>query len=117
MLDDRRTDHLQADDPDELRRPSDRELVVGDELLHERRPTPAELLRPGDVDEPRLVQLALPAAQERDPLVEVLRDGVRGRQVLGQEGAHLVADRDLFRAQGQAHATLIQGEFSPSGEP
>ena len=100
---DRRADDLEPDLADQRRRARPRELLVGDDLLHQRRAAAAVLGRPGEIDEPRLVQLALPAAEEVDTRVEVGRDLVRRRQVLGEERAHLVADAQLGVVQREPH--------------
>ena len=103
--DDRRADDLEA----RTSRigggaPRPRELLVGDDLLHQRRRRGRRVLRgPGEIHEPGLVQLALPAAQELDARVEVRGDLVGRGQVLCEERAHLVADAQLGVVQQEPH--------------
>src|SRR5207245_2500692 len=78
-------------------------LAVVDELLDEPGATTAPLLRPGDRDQPRLVEAELPVAQEGDPLCLVGPGPIAGaapfwRKVLVQEGADLVPERLILWA-------------------
>ena len=60
MGDDRRPGHADADPVDQGRRTRARQLLADDRLLHRRATLPAVLDGPGDADESRLVERALP---------------------------------------------------------
>ena len=66
----RRPEHVEADDVDELRGAGGRELLVDDDLLDGRPPAAAEGLRPGAPDVAGLVAGRLPLAQHLHAGVE-----------------------------------------------
>src|SRR5262249_7309383 len=74
------------------------ELLVEDGLLHDRQARAAVLLRPGDGEEPSLVELPLPLLH----LLEAV--ALRGvRHVLGDPRADAGAERFLFRRVREIH--------------
>ena len=63
----RRTEHVEPDDGDELGRARGGELAIDDDLLGGRSSATSELGRPGASDISGLVELPLPLAQRGDP--------------------------------------------------
>src|SRR5581483_9019704 len=60
VMDERRTDHLDAHHPDEARRPGAHHLLVDDRLAHDVGALTAVLARPGEREVSGLVDLPLP---------------------------------------------------------
>ena len=85
----RRSEHVEADDVHELRSARRGELLVDDDLLDGRPPAAAELRRPGAAHVSGLVAAGLPRAQGFDALVE------RPREVGGRDAAALQEVADL----------------------
>ena len=97
----RRTEHVEADDVHEFRRARGREFLVDEDLLDRRVPAAAELTRPRAAHVSGLVAAALPAPQCLDPLVE--RVGKVLRDVLGEELADLVLEPPLGLCHRESH--------------
>ena len=106
---DRRPEYVEPDDRDPLGRARGRHLLVDDDLLDRRAAAAAELGGPGTADVARVVAAGLPAAEVRDPLVELVRK-IRGiGTVLGEELAHLVAKCALLRFESELHRSSSSG--------
>jgi hypothetical protein len=91
----RRSEHVEADDVHELGRAGGRELLVDDDLLRGRSAAAAELARPGPADVPRLVAPRLPGAERLDALVQRVGELARVDGLAGEEGADLVLEGPL----------------------
>ena len=102
----RRSEHVQSDDRDPFRRAGCRHLLVDDDLLDRGAAAAAELRRPRAPDVAGLVAARLPAAKIGDPVVEVVRELRRIGTVLGEELAHLVAQRALLRFECEPHQRI-----------
>jgi hypothetical protein len=106
---DRRPEHVEPDDRRELGSAGGCQLLVDDDLLRRRAAAAAELRRPRAADEAGLVAARLPAAEERHPLVERVRDLGRGGRVLREERAHLLLQLTLGRLERELHCCLLIG--------
>jgi len=65
------------------------------------------LARPGEPDEPRLVEAPLPGAEMADALVEAGGEGVELRQRAPEERSNLVLQLALPFREGQVHISII----------
>ena len=99
----RRTEHVEPDDGNELGCAGGSELAIDDDLLGGGPPAASERRRPRPPDVPRLVQLPLPLAECRDPGVEIVGQGLGVGALLVEEGTHLVAKPLLLRVECQPH--------------
>src|SRR5215211_3578141 len=91
----RRPQHVEADDVGELRGSRCRQLLVDHDLLGHRASAAAELQRPGSPDVARFVAACLPGPQGADPVVERPWQPSRPRALDSQEPANLLLEPAL----------------------
>src|SRR5581483_1357239 len=120
VRDERRSDQVDADPVDDLRRARRGDLLLEDVVLDDGRAAPAVLARPVDADPSPGVQLPLPVTEERDLVGErpgrTVGVGPPARRKIRREpGAYLGAERLLGGAEGQVHsAVLARGDAGAS---
>ena len=99
----RRPEHVEADDVRELRRAGGRELLVDDDLLGGRPAAAAELERPGAADVAGRVAAGLPGAERLHPVLERARETGGVRALGGEEAADLLLEPALGLCRGELH--------------
>ena len=99
----RRAEHVESDDVDELRSARRGELLVDDDLLDGRPSAAAELARPRAADEPGRVAGGLPLAQHGHPVIKGAGESRAHLRGLGQEAANLVLERPLLIGSSKLH--------------
>src|SRR6185312_388276 len=108
MRQERRSDEIDADATDQLRRPGPGQLLDDDVVLQCPEAAPAVRLGPGDAHPARRGQGTLPAPSERDRLGEVVEpwweaDAVGPREVFPQPGPERVAQHLLLGGGAEIH--------------
>ena len=102
---DRRSGHPDPEDVQDRRRLREGHLLLEDHLLDERQALTSRLLRPGEADEPAIVEPALPVAEELVRLRTRDLGAAPGsahpvaRDVLVEPGPDALAEGFLFRGQ------------------
>src|SRR5204863_874947 len=99
----RRTEHVEADDVGEFRCSRRRELLIDDDLLGDRPAAAAELHGPCAADVAGLVAAPLPGAQRVHPRLERSRQVRRVRPFGGEERPDLVLELALGIGGGESH--------------
>ena len=99
----RRAEHVEADDVDELRGPCRGELLVDDDLLDRRAAAPTELLGPGAADVAGVVAARLPAAQHLHAVVQRPWKVGRSQSIPREERPDLLLQRAFCGRRLELH--------------
>ena len=99
----RRPEHVEADDTHVLGRAGGGELLVDDDLLGGRAAAAPELARPRPADVPGRVAARLPAAQRVHASVQRARQVARVEPLGGKEGPDLLLERALGGRGSESH--------------
>src|SRR5512132_1683299 len=103
----RRSQHVESDDVDELRRARGRELLIDDDLLDRRTAAATELARPRTTHVAGLVAGGMPTAQDLHPVVQRPRKVRSSQAVPSQECLDLFLQRPLLFCGLEPHRTEI----------